>query len=77
MSAIVVSEELLAEAKNFLKIADVRDSTFNTPVFRGSSNARTNVGLLLRDIFNGDGDEAAIADLFQQYAGEAESYLGD
>ena len=64
-----------AEAKNFLKIADVSASTFNTPVFRGSSNARTDVGVLLRKIFNSDGQEATIADLFSQYAEDAESYL--
>ncbi len=48
---ISVSEESTiyerGAADNLKKIADVKGMTFNTAVFRGSGDARTNVGLLL------------------------------
>lgn len=49
-SKITTSNDLhlLAQAVNYRKIADVKESTYNTDVFKGSSNARTNVGLLLK-----------------------------
>lgn len=40
----------IAKADNLKKIASVREQTFNTAVFRGSGDARTNVGNLLSEI---------------------------
>lgn len=65
-----------AEAKNFKKIADVRDHTFNTALFKGSSNARSNVGKLLKDCLNADDLDATIDELFKSYSDEAKTHLG-
>ena len=40
----------IATADNLKKIANVREQTFNTAVFKGSGDARTNVGNLLSEI---------------------------
>ena len=64
-----------AVSKNLLKAADVRSSTFNTKVFRGSGNARTDVSLLLKAIFKSDGQEDTITGLFEEYESDARNYL--
>lgn len=65
----------IASAKLLGKIADVRDTTFNTRVFKGSSNARTNAGLLLRDCLLSNDIDTDIDQLFQSYAEEAKTHL--
>ena len=61
---------------NNLKLSnEVRESTFNTDVFRGSSNARTNVGLLLGDCLNSLDLASEIDSLFATYQENAQSYL--
>ena len=65
----------LATASNLNKISEVRDYTFNTPVFRGSSNVRTNVGLLLKDCLNSENLDSEIDELFAYYTSDAESYI--
>ena len=78
-NALTPSESATAyeevEAKNFKKIADVKDYTFNTPLFKGSSNARTNVGKLLKDCLNNDDLDSNIDNLFKTYSDDAKSYL--
>ena len=69
------SEFEKVEAKNFKKIADVREHTFNTALFKGSSNARTNVGKLLKDCLNSNDLDSDIDDLFKSYSDEAKSHL--
>jgi len=53
-AAISVGEDAnkleIATADNLKKIASVREQTFNTAVFKGSGDARTNVGNLLSGI---------------------------
>ena len=65
----------LATANNLNKISEVRDDTFNTPVFRGSSNVRTNVGLLIKDCLNSENLDEEIDELFNFYVSDAESYI--
>ena len=65
----------IVEAKNFKKIADVRDFTFNTALFKGSSNARTNVGKLLKECLSSDDLDSVIDDLFKYYSDEAKTHL--
>ena len=65
----------VAKAKNLKMISEVRESTFNTKVFKGSSNARTNVGLLLRDCLLSNDIDNEIDSLFSSYALDASSYL--
>ena len=78
-AAITVNEKSskldIAKTDNLKKIADVKDQTFNTSVFKGSSNARTNVGKLLRDVLLSDGTDATISDLFHFYSEDARKYL--
>ncbi len=66
--------EKLATSQNLKKIIDVRESTFNTYVFRGSSNARKNVGHLLRDCLLSADIDAEIDNLFSQSAEDARKY---
>ena len=64
-----------AVASNLKKIAEVRENTFNTAVFRGSSNARTNVGLLVTDCLTSNDLDAEIDDLFASYSNDTKGYL--
>lgn len=70
------SQREVANANNLKKISDVRGNTFNTPVFKGSSNARTNVGRLLIDCLNSDDIDSEINNLFKSYSDEAKEHLG-
>lgn len=65
----------ISKANNLLKLKDAKENTFNTSVFRGSSNARTNVGKLLKDILLQDGQDETIENLFNFYAEDAEKYI--
>ena len=65
----------VAQSNNLKKIADVRSMTFNTPVFKGSGNARTNVGLLLRDCLITPETELDIDAIFASYSDEAKTHL--
>ncbi len=65
----------VAVADNLKKISDVRASTFNTDVFRGSSNARTNVGLLLKECLLSEDIDTDIDTLFQKYYDSTISYI--
>ena len=71
------SEDLYkkAVADNLKKIVEVSSTTFNTSVFRGSSNARKNVGLLLSDCLLSNDIDNEIDDLFAYYANDAKQYL--
>ena len=73
------SSNLYAKAvsANLKMISQVRDQTFDTALFRGSGNARTNVGKLLTDSLDEETDIGDIDELFASYAADAESYLGD
>ena len=64
-----------AVSANLKKIAEVSSNTFNTAVFKGSSNARTNVGMLLIDCLKSTDLENEINDLFLKAAQDCESYL--
>lgn len=66
-----------AVSDNLKLIKEVSTTTFNTPVFRGSSNARTNVGKLLKDCLTVSDLDAEIDTLFKNYSDDAKSYLGD
>ena len=66
-----------AVADNLKMIKEVSGTTFNTAVFRGSSNARTNVGILLKDCLTADDLDATIDTLFKNSSDDAKSYLGD
>ena len=65
----------VAEVENRIKIAEVRSSMFNTPVFRGSGNARTNVGLLLKVCLLSEDLDSEIDKLFKDYSDDAKKYL--
>ena len=73
------SSNLYAKAvsANLKMISQVRDQTFDTALFRGSGNARTNVGKLLTDSLDEETDIGDIDELFASYAADAESYLGN
>ncbi len=75
--AIANRSDLLAQATsdNLQRIAEIQDSTFNTAVFRGSSNVRTNVGLLLRDCLNSQDIDNDIDGLFDKYYGESNKFI--
>ena len=77
--ALVVEDKTdlykLLQAENLNKIAEVSSYTFNTSVFKGSSNARTNVGLLLRNCLLSDGADETIDNLFKESSDEAKSHL--
>ena len=71
----------ITESKNFKMVAEVRDFTFNTALFRGSSNARTNVGKILKYCLNdeerleGEELDTYINRLFKKYSDEAKTHL--
>lgn len=66
----------IATADNLKKSAQVREQTFNTAVFRGSSEARTNVGNLLAEILlDENGTEAFIEEKFAEYQEKTEKKL--
>ena len=73
----VNDEDLLkaAEAKNRVKISEVKSQTFNTPVFKGSGRARKNVGLLLKDCLMSEDLNSEIDSLFRTYSDDAKSYI--
>ncbi len=64
-------------ADNLKKIAEVKEMTYNTSVFRGSGNARTNVGLLVDDCLSADDLDSVIDALFAASVADTESYLGN
>ena len=66
-----------AVSDNLKMIKEVSNTTFNTPVFRGSSNARTNVGILLRDCLKATDLDASIDELFKNASDDAKKYLGE
>ena len=65
----------LAVSNNLTKISEVRDSTFNTAVFRGSSNARTLAGLLMKECLKSNDIENDINSLFQKHYDDAVNYI--
>ena len=65
----------VAKARNLRQISIVRESLFNTAVFRGSGNSRTNVGSLVKDCLTSVDLDSEIDGLFEQYAEDAASYL--
>lgn len=66
-----------AVSDNLKMIKEVSNTTFNTPVFRGSSNARTNVGILLKDCLKATDLDASIDELFKNASDDAKTYLGN
>lgn len=66
-----------AKAENLKKISEVIAYTFNTDVFKGSSNARKNVGELLTACLKYDGelDDDTINTLFLESVEEARTHL--
>ena len=68
-----VYEQYVSE--NLVRSNEVRENLFNTAVFRGSSNARTNVGRLLGDCLNSSDLASEIDGLFANYEENAQSYL--
>lgn len=69
------SKRDISKAHNLMKISEIREKTFNTFVFKGSSNARSNVGSLLIDCLNSEDIDNEINDLFKQYSDEAKGHL--
>ncbi len=65
----------LAKADNLKKIKDVRESTFNTQVFKGSSNARTNVGKIVKEVLLSDGTDEKINKIFKDYEDDTNKYV--
>ena len=65
----------LVVSNNLTKISEVRDSTFNTAVFRGSSNARTLAGLLMKECLKSNDIENDINSLFQKHYDDAVNYI--
>ena len=65
----------ISKASNLFKIRDVRESTFNTAVFRGSSNARSDVGNIMKYVLLGDGKVESIESTFDYYYQDALKYL--
>lgn len=65
----------IGAADNLKKIAEVKEQTYNTPVFRGSSNARTNVGVLLYQCLTEPELATKIDGLFADSVADAEEYL--
>ena len=78
-ASLVVKEDTTLEGHltidNKNKIAEVKDFTFNTPLFRGSGNARTNVGLIVEKCLKSNDLDAEIDEIFHQYAEDARSYI--
>ena len=71
--------DLFAKARsdNLKMIQVVNDFTFNTAVFRGSGNARTNVGQLLTNCLIVNDLDNQIDNLFEKSATDTRTYLGD
>lgn len=69
------SIEKKALSMNLKMIREVSDYTFNTPVFKGSSDARTEVGLLLKDCLMSEDLPTNIDSLFAHYEELAKSHL--
>ena len=65
----------VARANCLKTIAGITNDTFNTAVFRGSSNARTNVGLLVGECLNSTDLDNEIDEIFTRYSDDAKSYL--
>ena len=64
-----------AVADNLKMISEVSDSLFSTPPFRGSANARTSVGNLIKDCLLSTDIDNEIDELFLAYELEAKSYV--
>ncbi|MBR0295400.1 MAG: extracellular solute-binding protein [Bacilli bacterium] len=64
-----------AKAAHLNKVAEVKDFMFNTPLFKGSGNARTNVGQLIIDCILSEDLESEIDELFKSYSDEAKEHL--
>ncbi|MCR5490947.1 MAG: extracellular solute-binding protein [Bacilli bacterium] len=64
-------------ADNLKKIADVKDLTYNTAVFRGSSNARSNVGKLMKACLTSEDLANEIDSLFAASVANTKEYLGN
>ena len=79
LASLVVNEETTLkerlEIDNRNKIAEVKEMTFNTLLFRGSGNARTNVGLLVRDCLLSTDLANEIDDIFTSYAEDSRTYI--
>lgn len=67
----------LAKAENLKKIAEVSALTFNTPVFKGSGDARSNVGKLITNCLTSDDLESEIDSLFTTASEETKSHLAN
>ncbi len=63
-------------ADNLKKIAEIKEMTYNTSVFRGSSNARANAGRLMDACLISDDLESNIDTLFAESVADTEQYLG-
>ena len=78
-NALIVDENSsladLAKAANLVKISEVRTSTFNTPIFKGSGTARTNVGLILKDCLLSTDLNSEIDEIFEKYYNDTYQYL--
>ncbi len=68
------SEYDISKANNLIKIREVKDYTFNTPTFRGSSNARTDVGYVFKEVLLSDGTLETINNIFAKYEEDAKKY---
>ena len=68
------SEYDISKANNLIKIREVKDYTFNTPTFRGSSNARTDVGFVFKEVLLSDGATETINNIFAKYEEDAKKY---
>ena len=81
LAALAVNEQSslldIAISDNLKLIKEVSNATFNTAVFKGSGNARTNVGKLLKDCLTAENLDASIDTLFKSYADDAKTYLGN
>ena len=66
----------IAVSENLKMISQVSAYTFNTAVFKGSSNARKNAGKLMIACLKDDNIENNVATLFTQFSEDAENYLG-
>ena len=69
------SIEKKALSMNLKMIREVSENTFNTPVFKGSSDARTAVGLLLKDCLMDEDLNSNIDSIFARYEEMALSHL--
>lgn len=69
------SIEKKALSMNLKMIGEVSSYTFNTPVFKGSSDARTEVGLLVKECLLDNDLENNIDSIFAHYEELAKSHL--